>query len=124
MDSISRRTFVHQAALLTAGVRALPDLSNALRSATPAQLQRRELDPALVRRFASSLKGRVISPRDGDYVVSIIDGMANIKKYRLDKANERIVLLSESTKDYAPIFIHRDDDFRISGKVLDVVKKF
>ena len=65
-----------------------------------------------------------ISPRDGDYVVSIIDGMANIKKYRLDKANERIVLLSESTKDYAPIFIHRDDDFRISGKVLDVVKKF
>ncbi len=65
-----------------------------------------------------------ISPKDNDYVVSIIDGMANIKKYRLDKANERIVLLSESTKDYSPIFIHRDDDFRISGKVLDVIKKF
>ncbi len=65
-----------------------------------------------------------ISPKDNDYVVSIIDGMANIKKYRLDKANDRIVLLSESTKDYSPIFIHRDDDFRISGKVLDVVKKF
>ncbi len=65
-----------------------------------------------------------ISPHDGDYIVSVIDGMANIKKYRLDKANERIVLQSESTKDYLPIFIHPNDDFRISGKVLDVIKKF
>jgi hypothetical protein len=67
MHSISRRAFVHQAALLTAGVRTLPDLTNALRSATPAQLQRRQLDSALVRRLASSLKGRVISPRENDY---------------------------------------------------------
>lgn len=65
-----------------------------------------------------------ISPHDGDYIVSVIDGMANIKKYRLDKANERIVLQSESTKDFPPIFIHQNDDFRISGKVLDVIKKF
>jgi repressor LexA len=65
-----------------------------------------------------------ISPRDGDYVVSIIDGMANIKKYRHDKANQRIVLVSESTKDYPPIFIHQDDDFSISGTVVEVVKKF
>src|SRR3989344_4519214 len=34
------------------------------------------------------------SPHDGDYVVSVIDGMANIKKYRLDKDNSRIALLS------------------------------
>lgn len=63
-----------------------------------------------------------ISPRDGDYVVSVIDGMANIKKYRLDKDHSRIVLLSESTQKYSPIFIHEDDDFRISGKVVKVVK--
>jgi repressor LexA len=63
-----------------------------------------------------------ISPRDGDYVVSVIDGVANIKKYRLDKNNSRIALLSESTQEYSPIFIHEDDDFRISGKVIDVVK--
>lgn len=63
------------------------------------------------------------SPRDGDYVVSIIEGMANIKKYRPDKENSRIALLSESTQEYAPIFIHKADDFRISGKVVDVVKK-
>jgi repressor LexA len=63
-----------------------------------------------------------LSPHDGDYVVSIIEGMANIKKYRLDKKNSRIALLSESTQEYSPIFIHEDDDFRISGKVVDVVK--
>lgn len=64
-----------------------------------------------------------VSPRDGDYVVSIIDGMANIKKYRRDRANSRIALLSESTQEYNPIFIHEDDDFRINGKVVDVIKK-
>lgn len=62
------------------------------------------------------------SPHDGDYVVSVIDGMANIKKYRLDKENSRIALLSESTQEYSPIFIHENDDFRISGKVVEVVK--
>jgi len=62
------------------------------------------------------------SPRDGDYVVSVIDGMANVKKYRLDKNQSRIALLSESTNEYSPIFIHENDDFRISGKVIDVVK--
>lgn len=65
-----------------------------------------------------------VSPHDGDYVVSIIDGMANIKKYRLDKKNSRIALLSESTQEYAPIFIHEADDFMVNGKVVDVVKKF
>ncbi len=64
------------------------------------------------------------SPNDNDYIVSIIDGMANIKKYRLDRKNYRIALLSESTQEYAPIFIHEKDDFRINGKVIDVVKKF
>lgn len=65
-----------------------------------------------------------ISPHDGDYIVSIIDGMANIKKYRLDKENSRIALLSESTQEYTPIFIHKSDDFRINGKAIDVIKKF
>lgn len=65
-----------------------------------------------------------ISPHDNDYIVSIIDGMANIKKYRLDRKNSRIALLSESTQEYDPIFIHENDDFKISGKVVDVIKKF
>ena len=64
------------------------------------------------------------SPHDGDYILSIIDGLANIKKYRLDKKNSRIVLLSESTQEYAPIFIHENDNFVINGKIVDVIKKF
>lgn len=63
------------------------------------------------------------TPKDGDYVLSIIDGLATIKKYRLDKKNNRIALLSESSQDYAPIFIHEDDDFRINGTAVEVVKK-
>ena len=63
------------------------------------------------------------TPRDGDYVLSIIDGLATIKKYRLDKKNNRIALLSESSQDYAPIFIHEDDDFRVNGTAVEVVKR-
>lgn len=62
-------------------------------------------------------------PRDGDYVLSIIDGLATIKKYREDRKNNRIALLSESSQDYAPIFIHEDDDFRVNGTAVEVVKR-
>jgi len=63
-----------------------------------------------------------IDPNNNDYVVSIIDGMANIKKFRFDKENSRIALTSESTQDYPPIFIHESDNYKINGKVVDVVK--
>jgi SOS-response transcriptional repressor LexA len=64
------------------------------------------------------------SAKDGDYVLSIIDNMANIKKFRIDHKNGRIALVSESTQSINPIFIHTEDEFRINGKVLDVIKKF
>lgn len=62
---------------------------------------------------------------NGDYVLSIIEGMANIKKFINDKENNQIVLVSESTKDYPNIFIHPDEatDYLINGKVVDVIKK-
>ena len=50
--------------------------------------------------------------------------MANVKKFRFDRSNNRIVLLSESSQQIHPNFIHPDDDFRIHGKVIDVIKKF
>lgn len=62
-------------------------------------------------------------PRDGDVVLSVIDGMANIKKFHLDKKNQQIVLMSESTHSFPPIHIHEDDDFIVNGKVVQVVKK-
>jgi repressor LexA len=63
------------------------------------------------------------SPRSGDIVLSIIDDMANIKKYIWDDNNNQIVLVSESTRDIPPIYIHEDDSFMINGKVIQVIKK-
>ena len=65
----------------------------------------------------------VSMPKDNDYVLSVIDGSANIKKFKHDSANNRIMLLSESTKNYPPIYIHRDDDYLINGLVVAVIKK-
>lgn len=62
------------------------------------------------------------NPRNGDVVLSIIDGAANIKKFYRDEDNN-IVLASDSTQDFPPIYIHRDDDYLINGKVVQVVKK-
>lgn len=64
------------------------------------------------------------TPVTGDYVVSVIEGMANIKKFVLDGLNRQIVLMSESTGDYPPIVIHEDDpvDYLASAKILHVVK--
>lgn len=61
------------------------------------------------------------APESGDYVVSVIDGCANIKK--LLKEDGRIILTSESTEEYPPIFMHPHDDFLVNGKVVQVVKK-
>jgi len=63
------------------------------------------------------------SPESGHYVISVIDEVANIKKFILDHRNSRIILESESTKDYLPIFIHEDDQYKVSGRVIDVIKK-
>ena len=63
------------------------------------------------------------SPESGHYVVSIIDEVANIKKFVPDPKNKRIILRSESSKEYLPIFIHEDDKYEISGRVVGVIKK-
>lgn len=63
------------------------------------------------------------SPNDNDYVLSVIDGSANIKKFKHDKENGRIMLLSESTKRYPPIYIHPEDDYMVNGLVVAVIKK-
>jgi SOS-response transcriptional repressor LexA len=72
----------------------------------------------------------IVDPRyrniaNGDYVLSIIDGVANIKRYYKDIDNKRIILLSESSASFSPIFIHYDDLDRyvINGKVIQVIKK-
>ena len=65
------------------------------------------------------------SPRNGDYVLSVIDGSANIKRFYKDGRQDMITLLSESSENYEPIFIHESDfsSYFINGKVIKVIKK-
>ena len=63
------------------------------------------------------------TPKNGDVVLSVIDDMANIKKYIFDEENNQIVLVSQSTKDIPPIYVHEDDSFMINGKAIQVIKK-
>ncbi|MDX1765916.1 MAG: S24 family peptidase [Candidatus Saccharimonadales bacterium] len=63
-------------------------------------------------------------PENGDYVVSTIEGLANIKCFKRDQAAELISLESQSTRPRPPIFVHPDDtdSYRIHGRVVDVIK--
>lgn len=60
----------------------------------------------------------------GDYVLSVIGGLANIKKYIEDKNQRHIALVSESKQFFPPIYLHEEDmsDYLVSGKVVTVVK--
>lgn len=64
---------------------------------------------------------RLNTPRNGECVVAVVDGLANIKKFYREQ--NRIALLSESTDNFNPIFIHPSDqsDGLIVGKVVQVV---
>jgi len=63
----------------------------------------------------------ITSPSEGDYVLSIIDGCANIKRFK--KVDGRLALVSESTSTkFRPIFLGSADDFMINGKVIGVLK--
>lgn len=63
--------------------------------------------------------------KNGDYVLSVIEGVANIKRYFNDKENKRIILLSESSASFSPIFIHYDDldGYLVNGRIIQVIKK-
>jgi len=66
------------------------------------------------------------NPKNGEFVLSIIDGLANLKEYREERKNnkiEQIILLSKSTEKIPPIYIHENDDYMINGKIIQVIKK-
>ncbi len=60
----------------------------------------------------------------GDYVLSIINGLANIKRLLLNDLEHQVVLVSESSEDYPPIFVHARDfeNYFAAGKVIAVLK--
>jgi SOS-response transcriptional repressor LexA len=65
-------------------------------------------------------------PENNDYVLSIIDGAANFKKFYKDEKREEIHLISESTLNIPPIILHQDDintsGYLVNGVVVRVVK--
>jgi SOS-response transcriptional repressor LexA len=64
------------------------------------------------------------NPNSTDYVLSVIDGACNIKKFILDEVNHQVVLLSESSQNYPPIVIHPEESqYFVNGKVVQVIKK-
>lgn len=72
----------------------------------------------------------IVDPTDGsiennDYVLSIIDDVANVKKIEFDPAHSQIVLSSESSNAYPPIYIHESEagKYLVNGKVVQVIKQ-
>jgi len=61
---------------------------------------------------------------DGEYALFVIDGVANIKKFKEDKSRKSVILVSESNRDYPPIILHKDDVgcLCVAGKVMQVIK--
>ena len=45
-----------------------------------------------------------------------------IKRFIDDRQNDQIVLRADSSFDYEPIYLHADDDFNLSGRVIAVIK--
>ncbi len=64
-------------------------------------------------------------PRNGDYVLSVIDGCGNVKRYLRDEKNRQVILYSESSAEYPPIYITLDEapEYIVNGRVLDVIKQ-
>jgi len=71
------------------------------------------------------IDGENRNPKDGNYILSIIDEMANLKRFYQDNITGQIALVSESTLDIPPIYIHPDDfsDYMVNGKVVRVIKQ-
>jgi len=64
------------------------------------------------------------SPRSGDLVLSVIDGHANLKRFRIDRKSRQIKLMPESTNSrHKPIYVSSEDDYMINGKIIAVLKK-
>ncbi|MFA7315907.1 MAG: transcriptional repressor LexA [Candidatus Paceibacterota bacterium] len=64
------------------------------------------------------------NPKNGDLVLSIIDGCANIKKFEKNPKTNEVRLISESTNPkHKPIYISSEDDFMVNGKIVSIIKK-
>jgi SOS-response transcriptional repressor LexA len=65
------------------------------------------------------------TPNEGEIITVVYDGLANIKKVHFDYESEQIVLYSQSTENFQPIYISPNDNWEglVGGSVIQVVKK-
>ncbi|NTW22584.1 hypothetical protein HGA34_03525 [Candidatus Falkowbacteria bacterium] len=65
------------------------------------------------------------APHNGDYVLSVIDDVANIKRFYHDTSRKQIALVSESTLPIQPIYIHGSDadKYLVNGQIVQVIKR-
>lgn len=64
------------------------------------------------------------NPNKGDYVLAIINGCANLKKFLRDPNTGNVMLVSESKNPkHKPINISNEDDFMVNGKIIGVMKR-
>jgi SOS-response transcriptional repressor LexA len=65
-------------------------------------------------------------PDNGSYVLSVIEGCANAKRFYKDDDNQVIKFVSESKLNMPDIVMHADDlrasDYMINGKIIRVLK--
>lgn len=100
---------------------AVKPIGNSMNNAQIGEerLSLEEGDYAIIEKRSGS-----ISDFNNQYVLSIIDGMANIKKFTYDEKQKRIVLKSESKQTFPPIIIHESDleFYMVNGIVKTVIK--
>lgn len=65
-------------------------------------------------------------PENGDYIVSSVEGLANVKRFVRDDQNQVVALVSESSSPRPPIVISEGDlgTYRVHGKVVGVVPSY
>lgn len=62
--------------------------------------------------------------KNGDCILSVTNGFANIKIYSEKADNDYIKLLPNSNnKNHFPIFVHKTENFTVTGKIVEVIKK-
>lgn len=60
---------------------------------------------------------------NGNYVLSTIDGLANIKRFYYGHEPNEVILMSESSYEAPPIVLDLEDvDYAVNGKVIKVIK--
>lgn len=74
--------------------------------------------------FVVVRKSEWSAANEGDYVVSVLGDYANLKRFYIDKVNQRFILLSESNNDYPPMIIAQEDMeyYKILGVATGVIK--